>query len=239
VRIHLANWERQLPKKFVIATTPSDNSLNIDVEIETTDTAMKCNTNVLVDCGATGLFIDTEYVCSNNISTRRLTTPIPVFNVDGTANEEGAITKIADVVLRYKGHAEQTQLAVTSLEKRTMILGFTWLCEHNPKINWQTKEVQMSRCPPQCSTCHAEVKAKRQAERVATAQIHACRAGGFPVLIKEIIDKDSYPPEGMSEPDRGVADDAAYFDDGFDDEIEDSDRIFITHIHGEDGKHFV
>src|SRR3979490_2499834 len=93
-RIRLANWERHLPKKFVIATTPSDNSLDIDVEIETTDTAMKRNKSALVDCGATGLFVDTEYVRLNNIPTRRLTSPIPVYNVDGTANEAGAITEI-------------------------------------------------------------------------------------------------------------------------------------------------
>jgi hypothetical protein len=86
--------------------TPSDNSLNIDVEIEMTDTAMKRNTNALVNCGATGLFVDTEYVRLNNISSHRLTTPIPVYNVDGTANKAGAITEIADVILRYKGHAE-------------------------------------------------------------------------------------------------------------------------------------
>src|SRR3981189_234041 len=103
-RIRLANWERRLPKRFVIATTPSDNSLNIDVEIEMTDTAMKRNTSALVDCGATGLFVDTEYVRLNNISTRRLTTPIPVYNIDGTANEAGAITEIAEVIRRNKGH---------------------------------------------------------------------------------------------------------------------------------------
>ena len=105
-RIRLANWKRHLPKKFIIATTPSENSLHIDVEIETMDTAMKHNVNALVDCGATGLFVDTEYVRSNNLSTRRLTTPIPVYNVDGTANEAGTITEIADIILRYKGHAE-------------------------------------------------------------------------------------------------------------------------------------
>src|SRR3981189_2689670 len=218
-RIWLANWERRLPKKFVIATTPSDNSLNIDVEIETTDTAMKRNISALVDCGATGLFVDTEYVRLNNIPTRRLTTPIPVYNIDGTANEAGAITEIADVILRYKGHAERTQLAVPSLGKQSMILGFTWLREHNPEIDWQTKEVRMSRCPPQCLTCRAEAKVKRQAEHIATAQIHACRAGSFPVLIEEIIDKDSYPPEGVSEPDRGVEPGDDHFDDGLDDEI--------------------
>src|SRR3979490_1717207 len=90
-RIRLANWEHRLPNKLVIATTPSDNSLNINVEIETTDTAMKRNISALVDCGATGLFVDTEYVRLNNIPTRRLTSPIPVYNVDGTANEAVAI----------------------------------------------------------------------------------------------------------------------------------------------------
>jgi hypothetical protein len=97
----------------------------------------------------------------------------------------------------------------------------------------------MSRCPLQCSTCRAEEKVKRQAEHIATVQIHACRAGSFPILIEEIVNKDSYPPEGVSEPDRGVADDDAYFDDSFDNEIEDSDHIFVAHIHGEDAKHFV
>src|SRR3981189_278603 len=120
-----------------------------------------------------------------------------------------------------------------------MILGFTWLRKHNPEIDWQTKEVRMSRCPPQCSTCRTEAKVKCQAEHVATVQIHACRTGSFPVLIEEIIDKDSYPSEGVSEPDRGVADDDTHFDDGFDDEIEDSDRIFVAHIHGEDAEHLI
>src|SRR3981189_1697982 len=133
--IRLANWERRLPKKFVIATTPSDNLLNIDVKIEMTDMAMKGNTSALVDCGATGLFVDTEYVRLNNISTRHLTSPIPVYNINGTANEAGAITEISNVVLRYNGHAERTQLAVTSLGKQTMILSFTWLRKHNPEID--------------------------------------------------------------------------------------------------------
>src|SRR3981189_2765052 len=234
-RIRLANWERCLPKKFIIATTPSQNSLHIDVEIETTDTAMKRNMSALVDCGATGLFIDTEYVRLNNLSTHRLTTPIPVYNVDGTANEAGAITEITDVILRYKGHAERTQFAVTSLGNQNMILGFTWVREHNPEIDWQTKEVRMSRCPPQCSTCHAEAKVKRQAERVATAQIHACRTGSFPVLIEEIVDEDDYPSMGLGEPEGGVTD----FDNGFDKEIEDSNCIFVAHIHGKDAEHFV
>jgi membrane-bound lytic murein transglycosylase B len=59
----------------------------------------------------------------NNIPTRPLTKMIPVYNVDGTANDTGAITDIADVILRYDNHSEHTQLAVTRLGKQSLILG--------------------------------------------------------------------------------------------------------------------
>jgi hypothetical protein len=40
----------------------------------------------------------------------------------------------------------------------TLILGYNWLRNHNLEINWQTKDVKMSRCPLQCSTCRVEDK---------------------------------------------------------------------------------
>jgi hypothetical protein len=75
---------------------------------------------------------------------RPLTKPIPVYNVDGTANDAGAITDIADIILRYENYSEHTQLAVTRLGKQSLILGYNWLHNHNPEINWQTKVVKMS-----------------------------------------------------------------------------------------------
>ena len=68
-----------------------------------------------------------------------------MFNVDGSPNEVVSITEIIDAILRYEGHTECTSFAVTSLGKQDIILGFTWLQEHNLKINWQTREVAMSR----------------------------------------------------------------------------------------------
>jgi hypothetical protein len=62
-------------------------------------------------------------------------------------NEAGMIVEIADMIMRYDGHSERTQFAVTCLGKQSMILGYNWLCNHNPEINWQTKDVKMSRCP--------------------------------------------------------------------------------------------
>jgi hypothetical protein len=95
------------------------------VEIETTDTSVKHRTGTLVDSGATGLFMDTDYIHLNAISTRPLLLPILVFNVDGSANEAGEISEVADVILRYDGHAECVQFAVTQLGQQNMILGFT------------------------------------------------------------------------------------------------------------------
>jgi hypothetical protein len=44
-------------------------SLAVDVEIESTDTVVKRCTQALIDCGATGCFIDIGWAKLNNIPT--------------------------------------------------------------------------------------------------------------------------------------------------------------------------
>ena len=111
----------------MIASTPSANSLDIKVEIVTTDTQEIMSIRALIDSGATGLFIDREYVNQSRLKTRILTKPVPVYNVDGTPNEAGSIREVVDVVLRYQDHSERVQFAVTGLGNQNMILGYTWL----------------------------------------------------------------------------------------------------------------
>jgi hypothetical protein len=110
-------------------------SLLVNVEIESTNTTVKQCTQALIDCSATGCFIDIEGAKLNNIPTHPLSKPIPVYNVDGTANDAGAITDIANVILRYEHHSERTQLAVTHLGEQSLILGYNWLQNHDPEIN--------------------------------------------------------------------------------------------------------
>jgi hypothetical protein len=99
-------------------------SLMVDVEIELMDTVVKRCTQALINCGATGCFVDIEWAKLNNIPTCPLTNPIPVYNVDSTANDTSAITDIADVILHYETHSECTQLAITRLGKQSLILGY-------------------------------------------------------------------------------------------------------------------
>jgi hypothetical protein len=174
-------------------------SLAVEVEIESTDTAVRRCTQALIDCGATGCFIDIEWVKLNSIPTRPLTKPIPVYNVNGTANDTGMITDIANIILRYEKHSECTQLAVTCLGKQSLILGYNWLCNHNPEINWQTKDVKMSCCPVQCSTCRVEEKRDAKMWKLTTSQINACRLGAFPTMVEE--DEDESPHVNVDETD--------------------------------------
>jgi hypothetical protein len=157
----------------------------VDVEIESMDTAVKRCTQALIDYGATGCFIDIKWVKLNNIPTHPLTKLIPVYNVDGTANDTSMITDIADIILLYENHSEHTQLAITCLGKQSLILGYNWLHNHNPEISWQAEDVKMSRCPLQCSTCSGEDKWEAKIQKSTTSQINACRAGAFPTMAEE------------------------------------------------------
>jgi hypothetical protein len=74
-------------------------SLAVDVEIESTDTVVRRCMQALINCSATGCFIDIEWAKLNNIPMHSLTNPILVYNVDGTANDAGMITDITDVIL--------------------------------------------------------------------------------------------------------------------------------------------
>ena len=71
---------------------------------------------------------------------RKLETPLRAYNVDGTENKRGTITTYVNLDLEINGRKTNTDLLVTGLGKERIILGFPWLNEHNPDINWKTGE---------------------------------------------------------------------------------------------------
>ena len=238
----LKRWERRLPRTYTISailpTTPHSKSLDLDVEVETLDSGIPLRSSALLDSGAEGLFLDAEWVHSNNITTKQLRTPIPVFNVDGTPNEAGMITEVADLLLRHKGHTERALFAITKLGPQTMILGFSWLEKHNPEVNWQTRTVQMSRCPESCRTCRATLRAERQDKKQTAEHIQACRSGPFPVLVEDCEEEEDEgdDPSASSSDSApfGTGDDMPTFSDDVEpDNYEPGDRIFATWLHPE------
>jgi hypothetical protein len=74
--------------------------------MQTTDTSKVHTTHALLDSGATGLFINSDFVTRNHLTTKLLSQAILVYNVDGSLNESGSITEVVDIVLRYRDHSE-------------------------------------------------------------------------------------------------------------------------------------
>ncbi|KAG5725192.1 hypothetical protein E4T56_gene10213 [Termitomyces sp. T112] len=173
--LQIPAWGCCLPPCYVVASTPSTNSLKLQVEIEMMDTQQIQSVVALLDSSATSLFLDTDYVQQHHLTTCPLSCPIPVYNVDGTLNEAGSICSVVDLVLHYQDHSEQATFAVTSLGKQDMILGFTWLCEHNPEIDWTKEEA------------HKEQRAKVHEH----AAVHAYHARHLPYANLDLL---SPPP---------------------------------------------
>jgi len=129
-------WEKRLPKLFSISALDAQGtSLLLPVEIGTTDTSELYSVEALLDCRATGSLIDRDFVRLKGINTQTLSYNIPIFNVDGSPNEAGQISEVMDVVLRYKTHSERMLLAVSGLGKQSLILGYDWLKDQNPRID--------------------------------------------------------------------------------------------------------
>ena len=91
----------------------------------------------LLDSGATGKFIDQNYTKEKGLELKTLEKPLQVYNVDGTLNKRGTIKYYVDLIIEVHGKKRKERLMVTGIGKTKIILGFTWLQETNPKINWK------------------------------------------------------------------------------------------------------
>jgi len=167
-------------------------SIILPIEISTTDTSKVHFVKVLLDSEATDNFIDQDFVCTKGISTWSISRPIPVYNMDGSPNKASQISKVVDVVLYYKTHSKRMLLAVFSLRRQNMILGYTWLKDHNLEINWQTGEVQMNQYPSRCKGCYVIWKEQVSQKRIETKALNVCRSG-LPLEYTEDSEENKAP----------------------------------------------
>jgi len=91
--------------------------------------------------------------------------PIMVRNVDRTNNSRGAIIHQVEANIYYKGHVERIRMDIYNLGKIEIILGIPWLAVHNPEINWEIREVKMTRCPPLCGRVKIKEEDKKKREK--------------------------------------------------------------------------
>ena len=202
-----------VPEKVYVRSANIKTSTFVAVQLKTIDTGFTAGLDALLDCGATGQFLDTAFVKEHNLNTRKLPRAIPVYNVDGTLNKSGSIQEEVDVILTFKDHTEKTTFAVCDLGDKEAILGHTWLYHHNPEIDWRTGEVLFTRCPPQC---HIQIQQKKKQKKKHRKE----KSGSFlslPPLIE--IEEDS---EDYTEEKEGNLEEEP--------EIEADDRVFVAFL---------
>jgi len=134
--------------------------VTIKIRLERLDMQEGITVEALLDSGAMGLVMSSEFSRKKGFKLKKLERPIQVRNVDGSFNREGPIENTVEVNVYYKGHVERTEIDVIGGQKWGVILGMLWLERHNPEIDWKTGEVKMTRCPEECGRQWRPVQGK-------------------------------------------------------------------------------
>src|SRR5258708_2146910 len=102
------------PAKTYILLKTSPHSLNLQVELTSPTSLTSVTTSALLDSGATGMFINRDFVWRHQLETTPLPQPVLLCNVDGSTNEHGSITEEVHALLRFRQHSERAQFTVTN-----------------------------------------------------------------------------------------------------------------------------
>jgi hypothetical protein len=127
-----------LDLSHVTVQSISNRRFSIPIKVETVENTEEIT--ALIDSGAKGLFIDKSIV--HKWRTSILKSPIKVRNVDGTYNENGAITERCLIPFRINDRIMNKWFYVTALGDQNLILGLPWLEKHNPIIDWTEKTLE-------------------------------------------------------------------------------------------------
>ena len=91
--------------------------VTIKIGLERLDTQEGITVEVLLDSGATGLVMSSEFAKKKRFKLKKLERPMQVRNVNGSFNREGPIENTVKVNVYYKGHVERTEIDVIGGQK--------------------------------------------------------------------------------------------------------------------------
>jgi hypothetical protein len=112
----------------------SSNKLELSVSIHSAKGTAE--ESALVDSGAMENFVDRRLVERMKLGTQRLDQPIKLRNINGTFNTTGQITHFLDLLVAHGNKKVKQQFYVTGLSGIELILGYPWLRDFNPQIDW-------------------------------------------------------------------------------------------------------
>ena len=87
------------------------------IGLERIDTQEGITVEALLDSGATGLVMSSEFTRKQGFKLKKLERLINVRNVDGSLNKKGPIENTMEVNIYYQGHRERTEIDVIGEQK--------------------------------------------------------------------------------------------------------------------------
>ena len=101
----------------------------------------------LVDSGATNNFIHPHFAERMGLGSRMLSQPQKIWNIDGTPNKGGLLTRYIDLDVQTKGIHKEMRFLITDLGGEDIILGYPWLATFEPHITWSTATIDVAALP--------------------------------------------------------------------------------------------
>src|SRR5260370_28088245 len=114
----------------------------------------------LLDSGSSHSFVDELFAQQNKLTLVYLPQPIPLRLFDGSS-ASSVTGKTQLPITMPTGETHKVQLFITKLDKGySMVLGYNWLLQHNPTINWvETKVIfKTPPAPPKIKTPPTTIK---------------------------------------------------------------------------------
>jgi len=95
----------------------------LNIRMEKIDTHEGMIIKILLDSGATGMFMNRKTAAKHGLKLQKLERLIAIRNVDVTNNSRGAITHQVECNVYYKGHVERMRINICDLGRIEVILG--------------------------------------------------------------------------------------------------------------------
>ncbi len=138
--------------EIIVNNTASNKKRSFETSVTLWVGKQKVHAEALIDSGATTNFINFAFVKKHNLEMKQVATPLKVSNSDGTINKQGQITHQVFAKISLGGYVSSHKLYVINLGDKDMMIGYTYLHQHNPEIDWTAGTLRFTRCPVQFTT---------------------------------------------------------------------------------------
>ncbi len=150
-------------------TRSISSASSIKLPVELISQNQEIQTTALLDSGAAGNFIDSEFVSQHHLKLTPCTSSLAVEALDGRPLGKGKILRLTEPVKLHIGtlHSEEIQFYVIQSPTHPLILGLPWLRTHDPQISW--REGQITEWGPACQErCLSKITRKLNTTTTST-----------------------------------------------------------------------